>query len=258
MKHLELKEFLDDAYHQYSASDFIESDPIQIPHFYTLKQDIEIAAFFAAMLAWGQRITIINKCKELFRLMDNAPYSFIIDHSESDLKRLMKFKHRTFNSTDLLHFIHFLNHWYSNNESLESAFSRHIAKDDPNVESALIGFHNTFFSLKNSPERTRKHVATPQRKSACKRLNMFLRWMVRKDQYGIDFGLWKSILPKQLVCPFDVHVSNVSRDLGLVYRKQSDWQSALELTENLKKLDPMDPVKYDIALFGIGVFEKNQ
>ncbi|QNL22743.1 TIGR02757 family protein [Hyphobacterium sp. CCMP332] len=253
MKHKELKELLDEAYNHYSSSDFIVNDPIQIPHAFTLKQDIEITAFFAAMLAWGQRITIINKSKELFRLMDNAPYSFVIDHSESDLKPLMKFKHRTFNTTDLLHFISFLNYWFSNNESLETAFSQHLSNNDTNVEKALIGFHKTFFSLKDSPERTRKHVATPARKSACKRLNMFLRWMVRKDEYGIDFGMWKSILPRQLVCPFDVHVSNVSRDLGLVKRKPGDWQTALELTENLKKFDPLDPVKYDIALFGIGI-----
>ncbi|MEQ8358569.1 MAG: TIGR02757 family protein [Cytophagales bacterium] len=253
MNRKELKEFLDEAYHLHSSSDFIDSDPIQIPHAFALKQDIEIAAFFAAMLAWGQRITIINKCKELFRLMDNAPYSFVIDHSESDLKRLMKFKHRTFNTTDLLHFINFLNYWFSNNKSLETAFSRHMSNNDPNVEKALIGFHNAFFSLEDSPLRTRKHVATPLRKSACKRLNMYLRWMVRKDEYGIDFGMWKSILPGQLVCPFDVHVSNVSRELGLVKRKQSDWKTAIELTENLKKFDSLDPVKYDIALFGIGV-----
>ncbi len=256
MNKKELKEFLEEAYHRHSSSDFIAADPISIPHSYSLKQDIEITAFFSAMLAWGQRITIIKKCNELFLLMDYNPYSFIMNHSEGDLKTLLKFKHRTFNTTDLLYFISFLKHWYLNNESLESAFTKNFQRDDVNVQNSLIGFHNLFFSLPDFPERTKKHVATPARKSACKRLNMFLRWMVREDEYGIDFGIWKSIKSSQLICPFDIHVSNVSRELGLVKRKQSDWQTAVELTEKLKGFDPKDPVKYDIALFGIGVMSK--
>lgn len=257
MNRKELKEFLEESYHRHSSSDFIPADPISIPHSYTLKQDIEITAFFSAMLAWGQRVTIINKCKELFLLMDNSPYDFVLNHSEDDLIGLLKFKHRTFNTIDLLYFIRFLNHWYSENESLERAFSIHLKEGHTNVENALSGFHNTFFSIPDAPLRTKKHVATPERKSACKRLNMLLRWMVREDEYGIDFGLWKSIKASQLICPFDIHVSNVSRELGLVKRKQSDWLTAVELTENLKKFDPNDPVKYDLALFGIGVMNKS-
>jgi uncharacterized protein (TIGR02757 family) len=202
-------------------------------------------------LAWGQRITIINKCKELFALMENSPYEFILNHDDSDLKRLLKFKHRTFNTEDLLYFISFLNSWYKNHDSLESAFSG-ISKNDKNVEKGLINFHNNFFSLPNFPERTKKHVATPERKSACKRVNMYLRWMVRKDEYNIDFGIWNTIQASKLICPFDVHVANISRELKLVKRKQNDWRSAIELTEQLKKFDAKDPVKYDFALFSLG------
>lgn len=251
MRKSEVKALLDEAFVYYASTDFIEHDPVQIPHSFRKKQDIEISGFFAATLAWGQRITIINKCRELFELMDNAPHEFIINHSEADLQRLLHFKHRTFNTSDLLYFIEFLKYWYSENESLEPAFSQNIAKGG--IEAALTGFHHLFFSLEDAPERTRKHVATPARKSACKRLNMFLRWMVRKDEYGIDFGIWKDINSAQLICPFDLHVANVSRQLKLVKRKQNDWQAAMELTLELRKFDPKDPVRYDIALFGIGV-----
>jgi len=249
----ELKDFLDKKVDLYNNPSFIEDDPISIPHLFKIKQDIEIAGFWAAILAWGQRRTIINKCKELFEMMDFAPYDFVLNHSESDLKRLENFKHRTFNATDTLYFIHFFNHYYREHDSLESAFV--LKNTDEGVRNRLISFHHQFFALDDYPARTKKHVPTPERKSACKRINMFLRWMVRKDNKGVDFGIWNDINPSELICPCDLHVDRVARRLGLISRKQTDWQTALELTENLKKLDPTDPVKYDFALFGLGVIE---
>ncbi len=257
MKKSELKDLLDSAYRHYSSSDFITLDPICVPHSFSKIQDIEISGFFAASLAWGQRITIIRKCKELMELMDGAPHDFILHHSENHLKSILKFKHRTFNNLDLLYFIRFLKYWYSSHESLETAFIKEMSTNDNTVENGLIGFHTIFFSLPDHPVRTYKHIATPLRKSACKRLNMFLRWMVRKDEYGIDFGIWKNIRSDQLVCPFDLHVANVSREFKLIRRKQNDWQAALQLTNQLKKFDPVDPVKYDLALFSIGIDSKN-
>ncbi len=251
-----LKEFLDEKVAQYNQANFIENDPIQIPHAYTKKQDIEIAGLFAAVLAWGQRVTIIKKCKELIKTMDNAPYDFIKNHTLGDLKPFLTFKHRTFNATDTLYFIHFLQQFYQTNESLEVAFLPAI--DDKNVaskeiETALKHFHQLFFSLEDSPQRTKKHISTPARKSACKRLNMYLRWMVRRDDRGVDFGLWTQLSPANLICPLDLHVERVGRKLNLFSRKQVDWLTALELTENLRKFDASDPVKYDFALFGLGI-----
>jgi len=256
MRHLELKEFLDYKYEQYNKPNFIANDPICIPHSFTKKQDIEIAGFWAAVLAWGQRKTIINKCKELFELMDNSPHDFILNHEDSDLKTLEAFKHRTFNSTDTLYFIEFFKWYYSNHDSLEEAFLLSMKKTDVTIENGLIGFHNLFFSLEDYPQRTKKHIATPARNSACKRINMFMRWMVRDDKKDVDFGLWKKINTSQLVCPCDLHVDRVARKLGLIKRKQTDWQTALELTENLRSFDSKDPVKYDFALFGLGIEEK--
>jgi uncharacterized protein (TIGR02757 family) len=259
-----LKNFLDKAVKKYNQPSFIKNDPVSIPHLFTKKQDIEIAGLFAAVFAWGNRTTIINKSKELMQLMDNAPYEFFRNHNSKDLKRLMGFKHRTFNTTDLLYFIDFLKHHYSNHKSLETAFIPHPlplstsgeGSNTPNVEDALKYFHHYFFSLQHVPARTKKHISTPERKSSCKRLNMFLRWMVRKDNKGVDFGIWKNISPAQLICPIDVHVARVARKLGILKRKQTDWQAALELTEYLRTLDKKDPVKYDFALFGLGVMEK--
>ena len=251
-----LKEFLDEAVERYNQPNFIENDPICIPHSFTKKQDIEIMGFWAAVLAWGNRTTIIKKCKELVELMDGEPYNFMLNHQESDLKAFLSFKHRTFNATDTLYFIHFFQHFYQKHDSLEEAFTQDFSKNEANVEKALINFHNFFFSLKEYPERTRKHVATPARKSACKRINMFLRWMVRNDDQGVDFGIWNKIKPAQLVCPCDVHVERVARKLNLLERKQMDWKTAIELTNNLKALDAQDPVKYDFALFGLGVDHK--
>ncbi len=245
----DLKILLDEAYEMYHTTTFVEDDPIQIPHQYTLKQDIEITAFWTSMLAWGQRKTIINKSKLLFEMMDNAPYDFLIHHQEDDLKVFESFKHRTFQATDTLYFIAFLSHYYKNNDSLETAF---ISKNG-NMKTALTQFHELFFSLNFAPQRTRKHVATPARNSACKRLNMFLRWMVRKDELGVDFGIWNQIKTKDLMIPLDVHVRRVASSLGLLKRKQNDFKAVEELTNNLKKFDANDPVKYDFALFGLGL-----
>lgn len=254
MKKKELKQFLDVKSAEYNNLSFIENDPISIPHRFDKKQDIEISGLFAAVLAWGQRITIIRKCSELMGYMDNAPYDFILNHREDHLKPFLQFKHRTFNPTDTLYFIHFLKSFYQRHESLEEAF----VYQDPKkaVEEALNNFYGMFFSLENHPPRTRKHIQSPGRKSACKRMNMFLRWMVRKDDSGVDFGLWKSLQPAQLICPCDLHVDRVARKFGLIQRKSTDWLTALELTEQLRKLDPDDPVRYDFALFGLGIIEK--
>jgi len=252
-----LKKLLDDQLKLHNQKGFIEKDPISIPHRFVIKQDIEIAGFFAAIFAWGNRTTIINKCNELMKLMDDAPFQFIIQHQEIELKRFLDFKHRTFNATDLLHFIRVLRHHYENDfqkePTLETAFLKGLDVSDINVENALCEFHNYFFSLEDSPGRTKKHISTPSNNSSCKRLNMFLRWMVRKDKAGVDFGIWKNIQPHQLVCPLDVHVQRVARNLNLIQSEKADWKTAVELTEKLKSFDPLDPVKYDIALFSMGV-----
>ena len=240
---------------QYNHPSFIANDPVCIPHLFTRKQDIEIMGLFAAIFAWGQRITIINKCKELIERMDGKPYDFILHHTDKDLKRLIGFKHRTFNDTDLLYFVNFLKDWYKEHPSLEKAFSGGIKPKDATVENGLNHFRKQFFSLDDAPTRTFKHVASPEQNSACKRINMYLRWMVRKDDKGVDFGIWNNIKTSQLICPLDVHVQRVATKLGLLQRTQSDWQAALELTQTLKTLDKNDPVKYDFALFGLGVDE---
>lgn len=279
MDFLSLKNFLDSKVEQYNKPNFIENDPICIPHLFTQKQDIEIAGFFAAILAWGQRKTIINKCKELLHRMDNAPYDFILNHEDDDLKKLLNFKHRTFNDTDLLYFISFFKFHYTHHNSLEKAFipNEGVFLDDYlnsstlitdadysseiclssqlnfTIEQALNHFRRYFFSLDDFPHRTKKHISSPQQKSTCKRLNMFLRWMVRKDDKGVDFGIWNILKSADLICPCDVHVDRVGRLMGLINRKQTDWLTAVELTNNLKSFDSKDPVKYDFALFGLGV-----
>ncbi|MFY0627521.1 MAG: TIGR02757 family protein [Reichenbachiella sp.] len=249
----ELKHFLDEKVKLYNQTTFIEQDPICIPHGFSLKQDMEIAGFFAATLAWGLRKTIISKCKYLLSLMDNSPYDFVLNHSDRDLKSLIGFKHRTFNDTDLLYFIRFFKRHYLQNDSLEKAFLRSESK---NLQQRISSFQHYFFEDEFAPSRTRKHVATPDRHSACKRINMFLRWMVRKDKSGVDFGIWNTIQPKELICPLDVHVGRTARKLKLLSRKQDDWKSAKLLTDRLLQFDPKDPVKYDFALFGLGVIEK--
>ncbi len=246
-------QFLEEKYRQYNRLDFIENDPICIPHRFAKKQDIEIAGFIAATLAWGQRITIINKSNALLALMDDAPHDFIVNHSKDDLKKFLHFKHRTFNSTDCLYFIAALQSIYTSYDSMEEVFAKALVSKQEDIKPGIINFHNEFFSLPDFPIRTKKHVATPSRNSACKRINMYLRWMVRKDDSGVDFGIWQKIRTHQLICPCDVHVDKVARKLGLIKRKQTDWQTAKELTDNLKLFDPIDPVKYDFALFGLGV-----
>lgn len=247
-----LIDFLNTKVEQYNQPTFIKDDPISIPHLFSKKQDIEIAGFFAAIFSWGNRTTIIQKSKELMQLMENAPYEFCMHHTDSDLKKLKHFKHRTFTYTDLLYFIEFFKSHYNKNKTLETAFTTH----GTTIEEMLSGFYHYFFSLKHVPERTKKHIATPERKSTCKRLNMFLRWMVRNDNKAVDFGIWKNISPSQLICPIDLHVARVSRKLSLLQRKQTDWRAAIELTESLRTLDKDDPVKYDFALFNLGIIEK--
>lgn len=248
-----LKDFFDSKVAQYNQPSFIQDDPICVPHAFSKKQDIEIAGFFAAVFAWGNRTTIIQKSFELMKLMDNSPHEFCLHHQNQDLKRLLHFKHRTFNATDLLYFISFLQQHYKKQDSLEDAFT--IPKEKE-MEIRFTRFHEYFFSLEDAPARTRKHIATPYKGSSCKRLNMFLRWMVRKDKAGVDFGIWQKIKPSELICPIDVHVARVAKRFQLLDRKQTDWQAAVELTNYLKSLDPKDPVKYDFALFGLGVMEK--
>lgn len=251
----QMKDFLDEKVDQYNRKNFIDDDPISIPHQFTLKQDIEIMGFWSAILAWGQRVTIINKSKELIRLMDGAPYDFIKNHQETDLKAFIGFKHRTFNDTDTLYFIEFFKQHFQHSDTLETAFCP-ANNLNWNAEQALNHFQKTFFSIENFPQRTLKHVSSPLQKSTCKRLNMFLRWMVRSDDRGVDFGIWKRLKPSSLICPCDVHVDRVARRLNLITRKQTDWQTAVELTQNLTQFDIDDPVKYDFALFGLGIEEK--
>lgn len=249
-----LKNLLDRKVLQFEQAGFIPLDPITIPHRFTQKQDIEIAGFFAAILAWGKRKLIINSCDRLLTLMDQAPYDFIVNHQEADLKPLDSFVHRTFNSTDLLYLIAFLKKHYQRFSTLEKAFSQFLQAKSTSVAPALTGFHDYVFSLPAVSLRTKKHIATPARNSACKRLNMFLRWMVRRGS-SVDFGIWTTISPDLLCCPLDVHVGRTARQLGLLTRRQDDWKAVMELTLNLRQLDPHDPVKYDFALFGMGIKE---
>lgn len=262
MNPAKLKDFLDRKFEEYNQPFFIKDDPVSIPHLFSQQQDIEIAGFFAATLAWGRRNSIINSCNRLLELMENQPYEFIMNKNENPatLNSFVKFAHRTFNSADLFTFLDFLHYHYTvqKEQSLETAFTKDVKAGDKNTENALNGFYNYFFNSRIEFEkRTMKHVAAPFKKSACKRLNMFLRWMVRKDNKGVDFGIWKNISPSQLICPLDVHVARVSRHFNLLNEKQTNWKAAVELTENLKSFDPNDPVKYDFALFALGAMEKH-
>ncbi len=253
MTQSELKDFLDAKVIQYNNPKFIESDPIQVPHLFTLKEDIEISAFLTATIAWGNRKMIIRNAHKMMALLDNAPYDYIINHQQKDLELLNTFVHRTFNSIDFIYFIKALRHIYKNHNGLEAVFSTHT-----NVTSTQIAIHQlkkVFFELEH-PQRTQKHISDPLKGSAAKRINMFLRWMVRKDNAGVDFGIWATWSPSQLSCPLDVHSGNVARKLGLLTRKQNDAKALAILDASLRKLDANDPVKYDFALFGLGVFEK--
>ena len=247
-----LKEFLDRKVEEYNRPAFIKDDPVSVPHLFTKRQDIEIAGLFAAVFAWGNRTTIISKSKELIKRMDDSPLNFIKDHSAKDIQRLKEFKHRTFNEDDLFYFIELLHHHYSSHDSLENAF---FPNKEFKAEQALIYFKNYFFSLEHL-KRTEKHISSPLQRSTCKRLNMYLRWMVRSDTKGVDFGLWKNVSASNLVCPIDLHVARVARKLGLLKRKQVDWLAAVELTDALRQFDNDDPVKYDFALFNLGIVEK--
>jgi len=248
-----LQEYLDACVVKYNRPDFITDDPISIPHLFSKKQDQEIMGFWSAMLAWGQRKTIINKSRELIDLMGGSPHDFILHHKERDRKAFINFKHRTFQPIDCLYFLEFFQQYYQKHDSLEDAFVMHMNDDDLDTKNALTGFHQFFFNSENAPPRTKKHVATPERKSSCKRLNMFLRWMVRDDANGVDLGIWSGIKTSQLVIPLDLHVQKVARKFQLLHRKQNDWNAAIELTEALRQFDPKDPVKYDYALFGLSV-----
>jgi len=251
-KQQSIKSILDIWVRKYNHPSFIESDPIAIPHRFSKREDIEISGLFAALLAWGQRKTILNKCTDLLARMDNAPHDFIRSASAIELQQLEGFVHRTFISTDLLYFVDFLREWYATHPSLEEAFAfRH--KGALGMEQRLIAFHMRVFSLPHHLKRTRKHLSSPGSGSACKRINMYLRWMVRKDNAGVDFGIWQTIGMHELICPLDLHSGRVARALGLLKRNQDDWTAAIELTDNLRKLDKQDPVKYDFALFGAGV-----
>ncbi len=252
---ISLKDFLDEKYFLYNNKKFVETDPISIPHKFTNKQDIEIAAFLAATIAWGNRQSIINNATKLMQFMDFSPHSFVTQATPKDIKVFEKFVHRTFNGEDCMFFIKSLKQLYKKNESLESLFSKGIQPKDATIKNSIVNFREEFFSIKH-PVRTQKHVSNPLKNSSSKRLCMFLRWMVRKDKAGVDFGIWQTIDASKLCLPLDVHTGNVSRKLGLLTRNQNDWQAVEDVTSLLKQLDPKDPVKYDFALFGLGVFEK--
>ena len=252
MMPIQLKDFLDKKVSEYNRPAFIKDDPVSIPHLFSKKPDREIAGFFASVFAWGNRTTIISKSKELMARMDNSPYVFIKDHSAKDLKGLKGFKHRTFNEDDLFCFIESLHQHYLKHNSLEQAF---FPTKGFTAEQGLVHFKHYFFSFDHL-KRTEKHISSPMQGSTCKRLNMFLRWMVRNDDGGVDFGLWKNLSLYQLICPIDLHVARVAKKLGLLKRKQVDWAAAVELTEALQRLDNTDPVKYDFALFNLGIIEK--
>jgi uncharacterized protein (TIGR02757 family) len=252
LKNSDLKEFLDEKVEQYNRPSFIEHDPISIPHLYTNKEDIEIAGFLAATIAWGNRTMILRNAKRMMDFMDDSPYEFVINHNEHDLDRIKCVIHRTFNSDDFIYFIRALKNVYKTHNGLEGIFNQYQTNDS--LQPAIHQFRRMFFELPHN-NRTMKHISDPLKGSAAKKLNMYLRWMIRRDDKGVDFGLWKSISPSILSCPLDVHSGNVARKLGLLTRKQSDSKAVSELDTRLRKMDKNDPVKYDFALFGLGVFE---
>lgn len=253
MNRQELKSFLDEKVEQYNTPEFIESDPIQIPHLFTQKEDIEIAGFLAATIAWGNRKMIIKNAHRMMELLGNSPYDFVLNHKEHHLEQLEGFVHRTFNSIDFIYFIKALQHIYTNHSGLESIFNTYATSGS--LQPAIHELKKIFFEIPH-PSRTTKHVSDPFKGSAAKKINMWLRWLIRDDNAGVDFGLWKDIPTSILSCPLDVHSGNVARKLGLLTRKQNDAKAVLELDTNLRLLDQHDPVKYDFALFGLGVFEK--
>jgi uncharacterized protein (TIGR02757 family) len=248
-----LFDLLEEKYLQYNTRSFIEEDPILIPHLFNNKEDIEIAAFLTAIIAWGRRDQIIQNARKLMEWMDYSPHKFVTDHTKKDLEVYKKYYYRTFNGEDCVFFLESLQNLYKNHNGLEGVFCT-IHCDVTNTKEVIENFRNLFFSLPHL-KRTEKHVSDPSRNSSCKRLNLFLRWMIRKDSGGVDFGIWDHLKPNQLVCPLDVHTSRIGRKLGLISLKQDNWKAAIELTNNLKRFDPIDPVKYDYALFGLGIYE---
>ena len=253
MKQKDLKEFLDEKVIQYNNPKFIESDPIQIPHQFSKKEDIEIAAFLTATISWGNRTMIIKNSFKMMELLGNSPHDFILNHQKKDLEQFHSFVHRTFNYIDFQQFIKSLQNIYKNHDGLENVLS--IKDETTNYQTAIHQFKTVFFEIEHQ-QRTQKHVSDPLKNSAAKRINMLLRWMVRDDKSGVDFGIWKTHKPANLSCPLDVHSGNVARKLKLLLRTQNDWKAVAELDKNLRNLDKNDPVKYDFALFGLGVFEK--
>ncbi len=253
MTKAELKEFLDAKVQEYNNPKFLEDDPLQIPHLFTQKEDVEISGFLTATIAWGNRKSIINNATKLMGLMGNSPLDFVMNHKEDDLESLSPFVHRTFNGIDLGYFVKSLQNIYKNHGGLETIFTEHQTKHS--MQPAISKFKEVFFELPHQ-NRTQKHVSDPNKGSAAKRINMFLRWMVRDNATGVDFGIWKNISPSKLSCPLDVHSGNVARKLKLLKRKQNDAKALQELDKSLRKLDSSDPVKYDFALFGLGVFER--
>lgn len=253
MNSSELKDFLDEKVVQYNTFDFIESDPVQIPHLFSQKEDIEIAGFLSATIAWGNRKMIIKNSHKMMDLMGNAPYDFVMSHTDNDLKRLDTFVHRTFNGQDFANFIKSIQNIYENHNGLENVYAKN--QEAQTMQNSISEFKKTFFEIPHH-YRTQKHISDPLKNSAAKRINMYLRWMVRQDSKGVDFGIWKSISPASLSCPLDVHSGNVARKLGILTRKQNDGRALAELDMKLREFDANDPVKYDFALFGLGVFEK--
>lgn len=248
----DLKEFLDSKVCQYNTLDFIEPDPISVPHRYTLKEDIEIAGFLAASIAWGNRKMITKNGHRMVELMGNSPYDFVMNHNDYQLEKLDGFVHRTFNPTDFKHFIKALQHIYTNRNGLEGIFNAH--QTDDSLQPAICALYQAFFEIPHQP-RTRKHISNPDGGSVSKRINMYLRWLIRQDNAGVDFGIWKNISPSKLSCPLDVHSGNVARKLGIITRNSNDKKALEELDIALRSLDKNDPVKYDFALFGLGIFE---
>lgn len=253
MNSSELKDFLDEKVLQYNTLDFIDTDPVQIPHLFSQKEDIEIAGFLSAIIAWGNRKMIIKNSHKMMDLMGNAPYDFVMSHTKNDLEQLETFVHRTFNGIDFTSFIRSLQHIYTNHGGLEAVFSKH--QETHSMQKSIHELKIIFFEIPHQ-YRTQKHISDPLNNSAAKRINMYLRWMIRQDNKGVDLGIWKSISPSSLSCPLDVHSGNVARKLGLLTRNQNDAKAVIELDLKLREFDANDPVKYDFALFGLGVFER--
>lgn len=249
-----IKDLLDEKYFQFNNTSFIETDPISIPHQFSKKEDIEIAALLVSTIAWGQRASIINNGNKLMRLMNDEPHDFILNFSKKDALRFEGFVHRTFNATDCVFFLNSLKQIYTSHDGLEAAFSFHFSGKETDIKNAITNFRTLFLSISH-PSRSEKHISNPSAKSSAKRLCMFLRWMVRKDKHGVDFGIWKGIKSSQLCLPLDLHTGNVSRKLGLLTRTQNDWQAVEEITSMLRNFDKNDPIKYDFSLFGLGAFE---